>query len=207
MKQKLVSVAKITALIIIPVVLLCVLVLGTDWNRWGMWNDNLRQWTHPMEKALSRFFSGKGMPLYNFYNYKGVELFDEGYYGLYNPLIWLAWLLSRVIQAETMPIYQLFCCVLGNTAVFLILSELKVPYYKAWICVLAYLFSPTMFSCGNWYYVWMNYWILPLLLYSILKWESSKTITNVTGTSFILLFSILSGNSQYTFMHYLTWGG
>lgn len=206
-KPGLTGVIKTISIIVIPIIILVFFILKENWNRWGMWNDNQRQWIHIMDRALSNFFSGKGMPLYDFFNYGGVEIFDEGYYGLYNPLIWIAWLLGKALCSETMPVYIYLCIILGNLAVYLITRELDVPYFNSFLIVLLYMFVPTLYNPGNWYFVWMNYWIVPMLVFSVMVRDRLSKVMNILLPSLLLLASILSGNSQYTVMHFISWAG
>lgn len=206
MKKLLNNILKIGLIIIIPILILTVFILKENWNRWGMWNDNQRQWIHIMDSALCDFFTGKGMPLYNFFNYNGVEIFDEGYYGLYNPLIWLAWILGKILCAETIPVYMYICIILGNITVYIITRKLNISYFNSCLIVLVYMFSPVLYNAGNWYFVWMNYWIIPMLILSIMLWDKSANLMNIILPSMLLLTSILSGNIQYTVMHFISWG-
>lgn len=189
-----------------PMLLCAIVVFGDNWNQYGMWNDNQRQWIHIMDTSLNSFFHGKGMPFYNFYNYKGIEIYGQGYYGLYNPLIWLSWLVGKIIHVKTMTMYIYICGFLGNLAVNLIAKKLKCTWYNTAFMIIAYMFTPIIYNGGNWYYIWMNYWIIPMLIYSILLWNSMNIWKNILFTSAILLASILSGNSQYTVMHYIIYG-
>ena len=45
-------------------------------------DDNILQWGPVINKAFDNIFSGKGIPYWNFYQYKGINIFSSGYYGL-----------------------------------------------------------------------------------------------------------------------------
>ena len=60
-------------------------------------DDNIMQWGPVTRRAFDEIFSGKGIPYVNFYQYKGIDIFSSGYYGLINPFMYISYILSRFL--------------------------------------------------------------------------------------------------------------
>lgn len=84
-----------------PLFLIVFVMLPDSWKELGLFDDMTFQWLPIINKALHQFFAGNGIPYYDFYNFKGMGILDEGYYGLYNPLIWLAYGIRHFTKIET----------------------------------------------------------------------------------------------------------
>ena len=70
---------------ILLVILLAILILlcisgGSPW--FGLWDDNQTQWLPIMEEAYSCFFHTGKIPTINWFQMKGMKIYDVGYYGL-----------------------------------------------------------------------------------------------------------------------------
>ena len=177
------------------------------WRGFCLRDDNLKQWIHIINAGLNQFFHGKGMPFYNFFIYEGVEIYDEGYYGLYNPLMWIAFLLGKIIGAETISLYIFLLIFCGNLVIYKITAENKLPYGMRFLVVFSFTFLPIFYYQGQrWYYVWNNYLVVPLIIYSLNIWKRLSVRKNIFLIAFIFLLSVTLGNAQYTFMSFISWG-
>lgn len=207
-KEFILEIIKLLFIILAPVLCLIFILHFYKYGgsrRFLMWDDNQRQWSPIINAALNQFFHGKGMPFYDFYNYNGFEIFDEGYYGLYNPVMWIAFLVGKLLCIEAIPMYIYLCIIFGNISVYRITKEFQLSTIATFFVVFAYTFSPTLFNM-RWYYCWNNYFLMPLLIYSFLLWNKNSFFKNVLLISFTLALSIMSGNAQYTIMHFMCFG-
>ena len=186
----------------LPLFLIVFVMLPDSWKELGLFDDTTFQWLPIMNKALNQFFAGNGIPYYDFYNFKGMEIFDEGYYGLYNPLIWLAYIVRYLTKIETTVVYTYECMLIGNIVVYLLGEKLKANYATKLILILSYFGGCGLYGRICWYYIWENYWIIPAIIISLFNIYEERR-EGIVSLIFILVFSILSGNIQYTAYHYL----
>ena len=75
------------------------LVIQTGFNPNCMYaNDNAVQWGPIIECAYRYFFSTGKIAYWNFYDYKGIDIFSQGYYSIDNPFMLLAYIIARCFE-------------------------------------------------------------------------------------------------------------
>ena len=187
---------------ILLVILLAILILlcisgGSPW--FGLWDDNQTQWLPIMEEAYSCFFHTGKIPTINWFQMKGMKIYDVGYYGLWNPLMAMSWLLvqalSAVVKTNMITVYLYMMVILGNLSCYGIYRQCGLRRRMAIPCSGILLAASIYFSIGYWYYIFNVYFILPFLIYFILR-ERGKRSYYCHGA--ILGFCVLLGNIQYT---------
>lgn len=159
-------------------------------------DDNITQWMPIMNASLERFKTTYSVPLYNFFQFGGMEVYDVGYYGLQNPLIYMSFFLAELFGRDVITIYILISFILGNIFVYSLAAIHKLKVYVGIALVIAYSTANAFWIKSYWYYVWENYWIIPLLLFVLIKSRHSKIESIVCGL--LLAFSFYLGNIQYT---------
>ncbi len=164
-----------------------------------IFDDKAFQWLPVMESALDEFFNSGHLPTYNFFQLKGFDILKPGYYGLYNPLIWVAYLISKIIGSNTISVYIFTSYCIGNIFIFLLGRKFDISRSIILILVLCQTGSIVYFSFIHWYYIINNYWFIPCLLFVFMHVDGSTKEYYAIGT--LLAFSILLGNIQYTFYH------
>jgi hypothetical protein len=166
-------------------------------------DDNVCQWFPVIEKAYEQFLCSGHMPSYDFFQTKGLPIAYMGYYSLYNPLMLISYVLSHYcfIPFNTIAIYICILSGFGNVFVFGLCRIKGLKCLDSVLCVLAYSSSACFVAFHNWYYVFNNYFIVPLLIYSILV--NKKGMVKYFNSGAILAFSLFMGNVQYTFYHYI----
>ena len=172
-------------------------------------DDNRNQWEPIINTAYEHYIETGEMPIYNFYQAKGLEIADEGYYGIYNPIMFAAYLLHHYVLRmdcfSTITFYIFFMIMAGSIAAYLLCRKLSLTISQSLFVVFMYLGCSTFIRYGHWYYVFHNFWLIPLLLYVFLKTRKSKYLSYVS-CGIILGFSILLGNVQYTVYQYMLYG-
>ncbi|NLG05174.1 MAG: hypothetical protein GX567_15290 [Clostridia bacterium] len=171
-------------------------------------DDNRNQWEPIINTAYERYIETGKMPVYNFYQAKGLEIADEGYYGVYNPIMFLSFLLQRFVLCNdcfsTITFYIFFMIMAGSICAYLLCRKLSMRVDQSLFIVFMYLGCSTFIRYGHWYYVYNNFWLIPFLLYIFLKTRHKKVLSYIScGT--ILGFSILLGNVQYTVYQYMVY--
>ena len=174
---------------------------GFSWDS-HLVDDNVCQWYPIIETAYNQFFSVGRMPAYDFFQSKGLPIANMGYYSLYNPFMLVAYGLSRVIPFNLIAIYICILSGLGNVYVWLLCKKLDLKTKEAIICTLAYSSSACFVAFHNWYYVFNNYLIIPLLFLSVF---ANPSKIKYFGSGTILALSLFLGNIQYTCYHYITY--
>ena len=111
-------------------------------NELFLYDDNRNQWMPIMDKAYDQFFSTGIMPNYDFYQSKGLEIGDEGYYCLQNPLTMISYILYRFVffksWGSTLSFYTLMMVTLGNITAFMLCRTLGADKIRSLIVVLIY---------------------------------------------------------------------
>lgn len=170
-------------------------------------DDNLNQWHPIMEKAFETFFKTGRMPIYDFYQWKGLEIADQGYYSLFNPIMLISFALHKFIlrlnALSTISIYIYIMFALGNTICYALCRKLNASIGISMLIVLMYSSCATFVRFGYWYYVYNNYFIVPLLIYAILTTKDRKS--SYFSVGIILAFSIILGNVQYSVYQFLAY--
>lgn len=166
-------------------------------------DDNVTQWYPVIERAYSDFFSTGKMPTYNFFQFKGYSISEQGYYGIMNPLMCISYLLSHgmAIPFSTLTIYIAILFGLGNLVFFNLCGVLKNNIWQSAILTIAYSGISVFWSFSYWYYVFNNYFFIPLLILIFLKSREKRSA--YFGCGIVLALEILFGNVQYTCYHYM----
>lgn len=181
----------------------CLLLLSYGHFSWDvfLFDDNVCQWYPITEKAYEQFFETGVMPSYNFFLLNGFPIANMGYYSLYNPVMMIAYLLEKIIPFNMFAIYICILCGMGNVIFYLFCRVHAICIRKSVLFTLAYFSAPCFVGFCNWYYTFNNYFIIPLLLYSIFVNPFKKTSYISCGV--ILAFDLLLGNVQYVCFHYI----
>ncbi len=184
---------------------LCMLVLSCFNNELFLLDDSRNQWMPVMDKAYEQFFSTGKMPAYDFFQSKGLEIADQGYYCLSNPIMLLSYIIYSFVfmraWGSTITFYILIMYALGNITAFLLCRQLGLDKPKALMAVLMYCTCAAFFMFGYWYYIFNNYLIIPLMLYIIIKLRDKPVSYIACGV--VLAFSLVLSNVQYTVYHYI----
>lgn len=167
-------------------------------------DDNGLQWNPVIETAFRQFFSTGHMPQYNFYQLKGYDIFQVGYYGLYNPLMYIACLCSLIFQTNPLCAYTYISFVIGNCVVFELGRKSKCSEILSLMIMLLYSASSVFFYYAYWYYAMENYWMIPLLFLLFLGENGGKRPWYQYGLW--MAFSVYLGNIQFTMYHWMICG-
>ncbi len=177
---------------------------------WGQWDpeaflidDNRTQWFPVMERAYADFFRTGSMPVYDFYQMKGMSIADPGYYGIVNPLMLLSYVLSHFagLPFSTMTIHIGLLFSLGNVCFYWFCRSIGRKWWEALLCTGAYAGMSSVFAFGYWYYAFNNFLFIPLLL--LVFWKSRDRKLGFFACGSVLALEILFGNVQYTCYHYM----
>lgn len=192
----------IPAIVFLTTSLLMLAYGGFSWDIFLV-DDNVCQWYPIIEKAYEQFFSTGHMPSYDFFQTKGLPIAYVGYYSLFNPLMMLSYALSHFcfIPFNTVAIYICLLCGFGNVVVYELCRARDLKPLNIAICLFAYSSSACFIAYHNWYYIFNNYLIVPLLVYSVMMVDNRKWRLLCSGA--VLAFSIYLGNIQYTCYHYI----
>lgn len=167
-------------------------------------DDNGLQWNPVIETAFRQFFSTGHMPQYNFYQLKGYDIFQVGYYGLYNPLMYIACLCSLIFRTNPLCAYTYISFVIGNCVVFELARKSKCSEILSLMIMLLYSASSVFFYYAYWYYAMENYWMIPLLFLLFLGENGGKRPWYQYGLW--MAFSVYLGNIQFTMYHWMICG-
>ena len=183
--------------------LTCLLVLSYGNFCWDIFllDDNICQWYPVTEKAYEHLFLTGSIPSYNFFLLNGFPIANMGYYSLYNPIMLISYLLERILPFNMFAINICILCGLGNVFFFLFCRTKKICVEHSLLFTLAYSSSACYIAFQQWYYVFNNYFSLPLLFISVFSKDKSRISYISSGV--ILAFDLLLGNVQYVFFHYI----
>ncbi len=177
---------------------------------WGQWNpeallsdDNRTQWFPVIERAYADFFRTGKMPVYDFYQIKGMSIADPGYYGIVNPVMLLSYMLAHFtpLPFSTMTIHIGILFSLGNVCFYWLCRCLGRNFGVSVLCTAAYSAASSFLAFHYWYYVFNNYLFIPLLL--LVFWKGRGRNIEFIGCGLVLALEILFGNVQYTCYHYM----
>ncbi len=182
------------------------LIIGQGNLNFGLFDDNKSQWLPIIDKAYQTLFHTGHLPTIDFYQMKGMKIYDQGYYGLWNPFMLAAYVIRayflNFLNTNTISVYICLMIVLGNICCCKIFRECG----NTRIC--SVLFSVSMMSVSV--YTAISYWYYIYNVYFILAWLLLRLIRNREKRSYydcgaILACSLLMGNIQYTVYMYLVY--
>lgn len=162
-------------------------------------DDNILQWGPVINKAFDNIFSGKGIPYWNFYQYKGINIFSSGYYGLLNPFMYVSYAISHYLLngfLETLIVYEIIMYMLGNLIMYKILRTLNLKRSTIIIAMLTYSTSVIFFLFSFYYFTFNNYFFMPFLMWTFIQTNSKRTRYFIPGI--VLAFSLLMGHVQFS---------
>ena len=162
-------------------------------------DDNILQWGPVINKAFDNIFSGKGIPYWNFYQYKGINIFSSGYYGLLNPFMYVSYAISHYLLngfLETLIVYEIIMYMLGNLMMYKILRTLDLKRSTIIIAMLTYSTSVIFFLFSFYYFTFNNYFFMPFLMWTFIQTNSKRTRYFIPGI--VLAFSLLMGHVQFS---------
>ncbi len=162
-------------------------------------DDNILQWGPVINKAFDNIFSGKGIPYWNFYQYKGINIFSSGYYGLLNPFMYVSYAISHYLMngfLETLIVYEIIMYILGNLMMYKILRTLNLKRSTIIIAMLTYSTSVIFFLFSFYYFTFNNYFFMPFLMWTFIQTNSKRTCYFIPGIA--LAFSLLMGHVQFS---------
>lgn len=162
-------------------------------------DDNILQWGPVINKAFDNIFSGKGIPYWNFYQYKGINIFSSGYYGLLNPFMYVSYAISHYLLngfLETLIVYEIIMYMLGNLMMYKILRLLNLKRSTIIIAMLTYSTSVIFLLFSFYYFTFNNYFFMPFLMWTFIQTNSKRTRYFIPGI--VLAFSLLMGHVQFS---------
>lgn len=162
-------------------------------------DDNILQWGPVINKAFDNIFSGKGIPYWNFYQYKGINIFSSGYYGLLNPFMYVSYSISHYLLngfLETLIVYEIIMYMLGNLMMYKILRTLNLKRSTIIIAMLTYSTSVIFFLFSFYYFTFNNYFFMPFLMWTFIQTNSKRIRYFIPGI--VLAFSLLMGHVQFS---------
>lgn len=162
-------------------------------------DDNILQWGPVINKAFDNIFSGKGIPYWNFHQYKGINIFSSGYYGLLNPFMYVSYAISHYLMngfLETLIVYEIIMYILGNLMMYKILRTLNLKRSTIIIAMLTYSTSVIFFLFSFYYFTFNNYFFMPFLMWTFIQTNSKRTRYFIPGIA--LAFSLLMGHVQFS---------
>lgn len=165
-------------------------------------DDNRTQWYPVMEKAYGDILEGR-IYYYDFYQMKGMSIAEQGYYGIMNPFMLLSYCIAHYtpLHWSAITIYIIMLFVMGNIFFYLVCRSIGCHEKLAILMMLSYCTAGCFASFYYWYYVYNNYFMIPLLLYVFLAFGERKAGYFVFGI--ILALDLYLGNAQYTCYHYI----
>lgn len=166
-------------------------------------DDNRTQWYMVMQPAYEQFFSGDGMPVYDFYQMKGMKISEPGYYGTTNPMMTASFAAVRFLHIpfSGITVYIFTAFALGNMFMYAVCRELKCGAGLSLLAALSYSSCGAFCAFFYWYYIFNNYFMIPLIVLLVLK--SADTALEFFVPGLALAFDLLLGNVQYTCFHYM----
>lgn len=162
-------------------------------------DDNILQWGPVVNKAFDNIFSGKGIPYWNFYQYKGINIFSSGYYGLLNPFMYVSYAISHYLLngfLETLIVYEIIMYMLGNLMMYKILRLLNLKRSTIIIAILTYSTSIIFFLYSFYYFTFNSYFFVPFLMWIFIQTSSKRPRYFIPGI--VLAFSLLMGHVQFS---------
>lgn len=178
-------------------VLVFALILGSNRDVFSA-DDNGMQWAPVIRTAFDSIFSGNGIPYWNFYQYKGIDIFSAGYYGLTNPFMYISYMISRFVFQKSIDVLAIYIWLLywlGLCFMYLLLRDMKIQRPTIAISLLAYGTVLFFFLYSFYYFEFNCFLMVPLLAWAMLKTHNTKMEWFVPGI--LLAFGLLLGHVQY----------
>ena len=170
-------------------------------------DDNRTQWYPVMERAYEDLWTAGRIYCYDFYQMKGMSVAGQGYYGVMNPFILLSYTVTKLLPAgiDAITFYIGLMVVLGNLFLYLTCRRLGCKEPLALLMTLTYSTMGCFWAFCVWYYVFNNYFLVPLLVYVFLCCTQKGKIS-YCACGIVLAMDLWMGNVQYTFYHYILFG-
>ncbi len=170
-------------------------------------DDNRTQWYPVMERAYEDFWTTGRIYCYDFYQMKGMPVAEQGYYGVMNPFMLLSYTVTRFLPGgiDAVTFYIGLMVVLGNLFCYLICRRFGCKQVPAFLLTMTYSTMGCFWAFYVWYYVFNNYFLVPLLVYVFLRCEQEGRLL-YCASGIVLAMDLWMGNVQYTFYHYLLFG-
>ncbi len=187
----------ITGIILYSILIFVILLAGNKDVFYA--DDNITQWGPVIQSGFDQIFDGNGIPYWDFYQYKGLDIFSSGYYGTLNPFMYISHFISRCIFSGnittiTAYIWLMYC--LGNIALYNVLKDFSLKKGVIITALLTYSISPIFFEYTFYYFTFNNYFFIPFLIWVMMNVRGHRTEWFVPGI--ILAFSLLMGHAQYS---------
>lgn len=165
-------------------------------------DDNRTQWYPVMEKAYEDVLEGK-IYYYDFYQMKGMSIAEQGYYGITNPFMLLSYCLAHYtpLRLSTITIYIMLLFLMGNSFFYLLCRRIGCDEKLSILMTLSYSVAGCFLAFYYWYYVYNNYFIVPLLLYLFFVFGEHRMGYFACGI--VLAMDLYLGNAQYACYHYM----
>lgn len=170
-------------------------------------DDNRTQWYPVMERAFADFWKTGKIYCYDFYQMKGMPVAEQGYYGVMNPFMLLAYMLTKLLPGgvDAITFYIGLMVVLGNFFLYLVCRRLGCQQIPAFLLTMTYGTMGCFWAFFYWYYVFNNYFLVPLLIYVFLRCTQGGKLS-YCACGVVLAMDLWMGNVQYTFYHYMLFG-
>lgn len=193
-------------LVILASVLYVVLLAGGNPEAFLI-DDNRTQWYPVMERAYEDLWTAGRIYCYDFYQMKGMSVAGQGYYGIMNPFILLSYSVTKLLPEgiDAITFYIGMMVVLGNLFLYLVCRRLGCKEPAALLLTLAYSTMGCFWAFYIWYYVFNNYFLVPLLVYVFLRCRQEERFS-YCACGVVLAMDLWMGNVQYTFYHYILFG-
>lgn len=187
---------------ILWIIVLSIVVLGIISGanvNFGLYDDNQTQWLPIIDTAYAEFFRSGHFPVYDWYQMKGMIIYDQGYYGLWNPFMLIAYVVNTYllgwIGSNTITVYITLMIILGNICCFYIFRAYEVKRRYALLGSQIMCQTTVFFFLAYWYYVFNVYFIFTWLLLILVKYQGRR---GYYCHGVVLAISVLMGNIQYT---------
>lgn len=169
-------------------------------------DDNRTQWYPVMERAYEDLWKTGRIYCYDFYQMKGMSIAQQGYYGIMNPFMLLSFGVTKLLPGSISAItfYIGLMVVLGNLFLYLLSRRLGCGQKLAFLMTMTYSTMGCFWAFFYWYYIFNNYFLIPLLIYVFLRCREDRRSYYVFGI--ILAMDVWMGNVQYTCYHYILFG-
>lgn len=193
-------------LVLLASVLYVVLLAGGNPEAFLI-DDNRTQWYPVMERAYEDFLTSGRIYCYDLYQMKGMSVAGQGYYGVMNPFILLSYTVTRLLPGgiDAITCYIGLMVVLGNLFLYLTCRRLGCKEPLALLMTLTYSTMGCFWAFFYWYYVFNNYFLVPLLVYVFLRCTQEGRLS-YCACGIVLAMDLWMGNVQYTFYHYILFG-
>lgn len=170
-------------------------------------DDNRTQWYPVMERAYGDFLATGRIYCYDFYQMKGMSVAEQGYYGVMNPFILLSYTVAGLLPfgIDAITFYIGLMVVMGNLFLYLVCRRLGCKESVALFLTITYSTMGCFWSFFYWYYVFNNFFLVPLLVYVFLRCTREGRLA-CCACGIVLAMDLWMGNVQYTFYHYILFG-